>query len=217
VGVVHSTRRFEPFNKDSGKDRSAARILEYVWTELYLNALIKGEYDHDIDMVIEPDEKLPHLAKGCDFIGVNYYSKERIRWADKKATHPIFQLESVPCTENCSDIGWEIYPRGLRDIVDWIYGTYRKPIIVTENGITDQKDVNRENFLTAHLLELHRAIEEDEVPVKGYLHWSLTDNYEWSRGFGPRFGLFAVDYQTKRRTATKAVGVYRRIAATNSL
>jgi beta-glucosidase/6-phospho-beta-glucosidase/beta-galactosidase len=83
------------------------------------------------------------------------------------------------------------------------------PLYVTENGVADARDSKRVRYLLGYLGELHRAITEDGIPVQGYFHWTLTDSYEWNRGFGVRFGLYGVDRATKERTPTRAVPVYR--------
>ena len=125
----------------------------------------------------------------------------------------------VPCQDKdkCADTGGEIYPPGIRYAVNWCYEKYRRPIIITENGIADAKDEKRRSYIMQYLQELHKAISEDGVPVKGYFHWTLTDNYEWAKGFTMKFGLFKVDHETKKRIPTDAVPFYREVATTNSL
>lgn len=105
----------------------------------------------------------------------------------------------------------------MRMVLNWAYRRYRRKIIVTENGIADASGEKRPRYLLSHLEEVHKAIKEDRIPVKGYFHWSLIDNYEWARGFKMRFGLYRVDYQTKRRIPTKAVKLYSKICETNTL
>jgi len=107
-------------------------------------------------------------------------------------------------------MGWEIYPEGTRYELNWVYRLYRRPVMVTENGIADAKDEKRSEFLRAHISEVEKAIN-DGVPVEGYFYGSLIDNFEWAKGFKIRFGRFRVDYETKRRIPTKAVKVYRQI------
>ena len=154
--------------------------------------------------------------KGCDYLGVNHYSRSKIKYVEKGGD-PRFNFETVPCRENCTDMGWEIYPPGIRYVVNWAYEKYRRPIMITENGMADAGDTRRRDYLLGYLRELHKAISEDNVPVKGYFHWSLLDNYEWAKGFKMKFGLFKVNYETKERTPTKAVSLYKEIATTNSL
>jgi beta-glucosidase len=89
-------------------------------------------------------------------------------------------------------------------------GGYGLPIYVTENGIADREDRLRPGFLLSHLKEVARALA-DGIDIRGYYHWSLLDNFEWGKGFGPRFGLYHVDYETFARKPTKSAEVYRNI------
>jgi beta-galactosidase len=82
---------------------------------------------------------------------------------------------------------------------------------VTENGVSDVKDVLRPKFFVEHLKVLERAINEEKIDVRGYFHWSLTDNYEWAKGFGQKFGLYSVDSKTKLRKARQSTEVLRGI------
>ena len=216
VGIVHNPQYYEPYDKGSKGDIRAARFVEYVQNEWFLNMVLKGDFDFNLDMAVDRDEQRPSMVKGCDFIGVNYYMRNRIRAAESRIPG-LPGYESVPCTENCTDMGWEIYPPGMRYELNWVYDRFRRPLMVTENGIADTKDEKRTDFLVRHLKEIHKAITEDDVPVKGYFHWSLTDNFEWARGFKMRFGIYRVNYETKERTPTKAVPIYKQIATTNRL
>ena len=94
-----------------------------------------------------------------------------------------------------SDMGWELYPKSLYCLLkEW--GKIGKPIYITENGLADAKDSQRAWFITEALKHINRAREEG-VDVRGYFHWSLLDNFEWDKGFWPRFGLVEIDYQLK--------------------
>jgi len=216
VGVVHNPQYYEAFDKDSKDDIRATKFVEYIQNEWILNMILKGDYDLNLNMTIEKDEQHPSLVKGCDFIGVNYYMRNRIR-AAPSAIPGFPGFETVPCTENCTDMGWEIYPQGMRYELNWAYNLCRRPLMVTENGIADAKDEKRSSYLLSHLGEIHKAIAEDGVPVKGYFHWSLLDNFEWARGFKMRFGLYRVNFETKERKPTKAVPVYKQVATANTL
>jgi beta-glucosidase len=142
-----------------------------------------------------------------DFIGVNYYSRLFVkRW------HPFYEDRSG---SGFTDMGWEIHPEGLTEaLLDM--ARYRLPLYVTENGIDDRDDSRRAAYLHDHLGAVLTAIDRG-ADVRGYLHWSLIDNFEWLEAFGPRFGLFGVDYATYARTATKAVELYKRIIAERAL
>ena len=119
--------------------------------------------------------------------------------------------------EDPSDIGFDTYPEGLRWVLDWAYSRYRRPIYVTENVIADAADSMRERYLVGHLDAIQRAVELDGVPVRGYYHWSLIDNLEWSSGYRVRFGLCSVDPVSKRRTPKASAAVFRQIAEANRL
>jgi len=108
-----------------------------------------------------------------------------------------------------SDFGWEVYPEGLEESLK-IASKYKVPPMITENGIADATDNIRPDFIVTHLKVLERLVEE-ELEVKGYLHWVLTDNYEWAHGFKMKFGLYAVDLSTKKRIKRKSAEVYKEI------
>jgi beta-glucosidase/6-phospho-beta-glucosidase/beta-galactosidase len=82
---------------------------------------------------------------------------------------------------------------------------------VTENGTADAKDHIRSKFITDHLQILHKALNEEKIDVRGYFHWSLTDNYEWAKGFSMKFGLYAVNLESKKRTKRKSADTYKKI------
>ena len=119
----------------------------------------------------------------CDFIGVNYYVHHHIGlFGIRRHSHSKHE-------EN--DLGWGIHPEGLERLLVRLK-RHCKPIYVTENGIADSADTKREKFIKDHLHYLHRAIQQG-ADVRGYLYWSLIDNFEWLHGFWPHFGLVAID------------------------
>ncbi|MBI4991598.1 MAG: family 1 glycosylhydrolase [Candidatus Harrisonbacteria bacterium] len=126
-----------------------------------------------------------------DFVGLNYYFHKHIR----RETHPV------------SDLGWGIYPEGLYQVLG-VLKKYNKPIYVTENGIADAKDEKRAQFIKDHIDWMKKAMAEG-VDVRGYFYWSLLDNFEWEKGFGPRFGLIEVDYKTMRRKIRGSAYLYK--------
>ncbi len=119
----------------------------------------------------------------CDFIGVNYYNHHHVGLLGfRKHSHSKHEV---------TDLGWSIHPDGLERILLGLK-KFKKPIYITENGLADAKDIKREKYIKDHLYYTHKAIEKG-VDVKGYLHWSLTDNFEWHEGYEPRFGLIEID------------------------
>ncbi len=115
-----------------------------------------------------------------------------------------------------TDMGWVVYPKGIYDVVRETYERYHMPIYITENGVATRSGLFRAEFIVAHLYWLWRAISEG-IDVRGYLHWSLMDNYEWG-SFFPRFGLYYVDYAHGfKRILTEGGKVYGEIAEKNAI
>jgi beta-glucosidase len=114
-----------------------------------------------------------------------------------------------------NSLGWDIYPRGLYDIL-MMYKKYGLPFIILENGISTDDDAQRWSFIRDHLFNLHRAIDNG-ADVLGYIHWSLLDNFEWDKGFSPRFGLIEVDYSTYKRSIRESARKFSDVCRTGVL
>jgi len=132
-----------------------------------------------------------------DFIGLNYYF-HRYVWSPPEDN-----------AQNVSDMERELYPEGIYPVLKEL-ACYDKPIYITENGLADINDTHREWYIRETSKHVRRAIE-DGVDVRGYFHWSLLDNFEWDKGFWPRFGLVEVDYTTMKRTVRKSAEGYKTI------
>jgi beta-glucosidase len=151
-----------------------------------------------------------------DFIGINYYSRQLVEL--KKLT--VGSLTTDVCNMNASLVkknflGWDIYPKGLYEVLLKLK-RYRLPIIITENGICTYDDNQRWKYIRDHLKYIHRAISEG-VNVTGYLYWSLMDNFEWDKGFGPAFGLIDINYKTYKRTIRKSAIKFAQVCKTGIL
>jgi beta-glucosidase len=151
-----------------------------------------------------------------DFLGVNYYFFHNFSLRDlfllKKIS--LKSIEETMMLER-SDLGWPIYPPGIYEALISLK-KYRLPIYITENGVADAQDKYREKFILNHLQWVHQAIKEG-VDVRGYLHWTLMDNYEWAFGFKPKFGLVEVDFKTQKRKIRKSALTYSRICKENTI
>jgi beta-glucosidase len=229
VGITLNLNPVHPAT-DSDKDQAAARRADTGLNRLQLEPLLKGTSPMQefapgrilSKSVIRPGdlEKIHTL----DLLGVNYYTRTVVKNGHKI---PVAAVTQVYPEGNEYSGMWEIYPEGLHEILTRIWKEYFIPaplrsspgargggvkgmpeIMVTENGIPlpdgpdfdgHVRDERRIRFLRDHLVQLHRAMEEG-VPVKGYFHWSLMDNFEWTLGYTPRFGLVYVDYSTLKRT-----------------
>jgi len=113
-----------------------------------------------------------------------------------------------------SDLGWEVYPEGLYDVLADM--SDHLPIYITECGIATTNDDRRNRFLITYLNEVYRAIKTG-INVKGFFYWSLIDNFEWHRGYDPRFGLIEVDYNTQERKIRPSALVYTDIIQHNGI
>lgn len=114
-----------------------------------------------------------------------------------------------------TDMGWGVYPRGIYEVTQKLRSK-NLPIYITENGLADARDVHRAEFILKHLGWLHESIE-DGADIRGYFHWSLFDNFEWSEGYWPKFGLIAVNRTNQERTIRDSAKLYGRIAKANGL
>ncbi|MEK7613806.1 MAG: family 1 glycosylhydrolase [Patescibacteria group bacterium] len=139
-----------------------------------------------------------------DFIGIQFYQR-LFFWQSKT------EEQAAPK----SDIGWQLHPEGIYDVLKEA-SRYTLPIYITESGVADAKDQFRREFIVESLRAVHRAID-DGVDVRGYLHWSLLDNYEFQHGFSMKFGLVHVDHeQGQKRTVRSSAQAYADIVKDNS-
>lgn len=148
---------------------------------------------------------LEKIRNELDFIGLNYYFHNKVK----------FPYQNKNENKVISDLGWEIYPQGIYQVLKGLQ-KYNLPVYITENGLADTKDKKRKDFIKDHLFWVHRAIEEG-VDVRGYFHWSLMDNFEWEKGFGPCFGLVEIDYRTLKRKPRPSAHYLAKISKENSL
>ncbi len=141
-----------------------------------------------------------------DFMGFNYYNVDR---------RVPGSLKSLPKQDLDIEMNWEIYPEGIYKLL-LNFKRFNRPIYITENGIADVTDQKRAKFIKDHLYWIWKAIQ-DGVDVKGYLYWSLLDNFEWAYGFKPRFGLVEVDFNTLERHIRPSAHEYAKICIDNQL
>ena len=213
IGIVLNYEKAEPAS-DTPAAREAAATWHALYNQWYVGGAIKGEYPERMTTALADylpegwDGEMSTVAQPIDFLGVNYYTRARM----DAATGPGFPaLANIPGPLDKTQIGWEVYPEGLADILLWLKDEYTGdlPLYVTENGMAwadtvsardgAVNDQQRVDYFDSHL----RAcldVKAKGVPLKGYFAWSLLDNYEWALGYGPRFGLVHVDYDTQVRT-----------------
>jgi beta-glucosidase len=209
----------------SKADVEAAALADGYHNRWFLDPMLKGNYPQDMIAFFRERGACPTIssadmdaigANRCDFLGINYYFRKVIR-ADASA--PIIGYTEVkPKSSAYTDMGWEIYPKGLYELLMRVKGDYGDPrMVVTENGAAfadDRRegeliaDDDRIDFMRSHIAEASRAIA-DGARLEGYYAWSLLDNFEWAFGYGKRFGLIGVDYATQARVLKKSALWYR--------
>jgi len=143
-----------------------------------------------------------------DFLGLNYYTRNALGVGGHKKQDDLKH----------SDLGWDIFPKGIYIMIMRMKRYFNLPIYITENGIADADDKYRTDFIKEHIYWIHKAISEG-ADVRGYMYWSLLDNYELPelRGFWPRFGLVEVDFKTQKRTIRRSAFEYAKICKSNEL
>jgi len=211
---------------DDPVDVEAFEKVQYVFHYLVVQALTEGRFDPDLDGTLDEDQ--PAWRDTLDWLGVQYYFRAGV--TGQFALIPV--LEVSPCFGNFDlgaclyateptfcvpTMGYEFWAEGLHDIlVDFGTRWPDLPLVVTEAGIATEVGARRAENVVRILEQIDRA-RRAGVDVRGYYHWSLYDNFEWHEGFGPRFGLYHVDYTTYERTATEGATVLGEIAAARTL
>jgi beta-glucosidase/6-phospho-beta-glucosidase/beta-galactosidase len=231
VGIVHNMGAFHPANATSVADVNAATHATYLFDEVLPLAITVGAFDANLDGdALDAGETRPDLADRLDFLGVNYYNRITVTALGGPLTPllPLFDFlptifyktpqrpDAPDCPSVCSEFGWEIYPEGLAEVLAIAAG-FGRPILITENGIADGDDDQRAQYVYDHLAVLQQTIADGTADVRGYYYWSLTDNFEWSSGYYPKFGLASYDPASGKRTVRKSAKVLRTIAAKNGI
>ena len=222
---------------DSSLDKEGVRIVDGLMNRWFLEPVFKGEYPSDTLALLEehfeypsiPEEDLRLLKDNpIDFLGINNYSCTRVnlkRPLKRKSDFFKILLPGKPDKDvEVSDVGWEVYPDGLYDLLKRVDRDYDRPVLyITENGmackdenIVDKvvQDDDRLSYLERYFEAAHRAINEG-VDLRGYFVWSLMDNFEWIEGYSKRFGIIRVDYETQERTWKKSSLWYKDVIVKN--
>ena len=195
VSIAKHLRRFAPCRPGHALDRAAVHLRDRVFNDMFVRALHTGR-------LFWPglvNVRLP-AARTLDFLGLNYYTREFIRFGGVSGPRLFGDL----CQEHehqgagrANGLGWEAHPEGLLYFLKR-FAALGVPLVVTENGTWEPDDRDRAAYIETHLDAVSQA-RRDGVDVRGYLYWSLLDNFEWECGFEPRFGLVEVDYATQER------------------
>ena len=205
IGVAHNMMAFAPERRLNPLDRLLARIAHRCYNRGVVEAFATGRWDFVLPPATRIRGRRDDLPKSLDLFGVNFYSRLHLRCPGRQRRVGDFAYRDVN-GRGLTDNGWEIVPEVFEELLrEAAKGGF--PLVVTENGIADAGDRFRSSFIEEHV----RAFER--VPVHGYFHWSLLDNFEWLDGFGPKFGLYAVDRETMVRTPRLSIETFRRLGA----
>jgi beta-glucosidase len=226
LGICPNIAMEYPDRENCAADR---RVVEARWVQerWYLDPFLRGRYPAAPWRSAEREGVAPRVSPGdlkeasppLDFLGVNYYFSRFHR--HRPGRSPVEVRRKLERT----DLDWPFYPRGLCDMLVWVTKTYgRLPLYVTENGAAvfgekpgrdgRVRDGKRTRYLALHAEGVRQAVARG-ADVRGYYVWSLMDNFEWSSGYRPRFGLVHVDYRTQKRTVKDSGRFYSRLAASN--
>ncbi|MCB9646185.1 MAG: glycoside hydrolase family 1 protein [Deltaproteobacteria bacterium] len=214
VGVAHHVLELAPARPWNPVDRAIAAYGARAFNHAVPTALTTGVWQLGLLPGIRRRVEIPEAAGSLDFLGVNYYTRAFVQ--PGLLPRPGMELfYEDRGGRGVTDLGWELHPHGLTTALEQM-ARYHLPMYVTENGLDDRDDSRRAAYLFDHLGAVLDAVDAG-VDVRGYFHWSLMDNFEWLEGFGPRFGLYSVDYATQARTPTRAAALFQEIARGRAL
>lgn len=208
IGIAHRFQVFLPARPERAADRWAARLRDQLFNQPFLRAVETGS-------MFYPDD-VPAARGTQDFLGVNYYFSEGAAF-DPRAVRTMFTRRVVepaaarqePIFAGVGNIDPSSFERLLKQLAG-----YRKPIYITENGIFETDATNQSRYMVAHLNAVRCALAAG-ADVRGYYWWTLVDNFEWSEGYAPRFGLVQLDRSNQTRRNKPVAELYARIAHDN--
>lgn len=200
VGIAHHMRLFQPLRPANPLDQLMTRVFTSIFNQAVLDALIKGRWNWLLGRGATGSAR--GLRGTLDWIGLNYYSRERVAFDPTSPGTLYGRIQFTPGAE-LSDFNYgELYADGLSPLIRTL-AHYGLPIYITENGIPDADDDQRPGFILQHLRALWR-VTQFNWRVSGYYHWSFVDNFEWGEGFRMKFGLVEMDPATQARTLRRS-------------
>ena len=226
IGLVVNIEPKYPASRSAADVDATARADAYM-NRQYLDPVFRGEYPGELKEIFGeawpqwPEADLALIRTPIDFIGVNYYTRNVTRHDDTAWPLRARMVRQKHATY--TETGWEVFPQGLTDVLNWIRTRYENPpVYVTENGAAfydppkaageTLEDPLRVDYLRRHVRAVGEAIRAG-CNVRGYFAWSFMDNLEWSLGYSKRFGIVHVDFETQRRTPKASARAYSKIIA----
>lgn len=213
LGISQHLQVFVPERRWHPLDQALTRLAEKNFNHAFLEAITTGRLSVQVPGLSSTRVHIDGAERSQDFVGLNYYTRSHLKFV---AGPPFiaFRFKDVHA-RGLTDIGWEYYPEGFSQVLGQVR-RYELPVWVTENGIDDRTGARRPKFLFDHWQQL-LAAREAGVNVTHYLHWSLMDNFEWLEAYGPRFGLYRVDFATQQRHETPGARYFRQVAGSRQL
>ncbi len=208
LGISQNMLAVAPDRRWHPVDRALVSFAAPAYNHAFHEALQTGRLRVHMPGVASTRVDIPEARDSVELIGMNYYTRAHLRFVPRP---PFLDFRyRDPHGRGLTDLGWEDYPEGLLQLLQEVK-RYGKPVWVTESGLDDRSGLRRADYLHRHLAQV-LAARAAGVDVRGYLHWSLLDNFEWLEGWGPRFGLYRVDFDTLERSPTPACAWFRRVA-----
>ncbi len=207
IKIIHRLIRAHKASYQAIKNILPQAQIGLAKNNVYYDAYTKGAFNQlavTISNYITNFYILDRVKNYKDFIGLNYYFYHSLQFRLTKG----WQVKNQAGPK--SDMGWRTYPQGVYYLVKDLYRRYGRPIYITENGIANAHDDMRARFIAEHLQALSQAIVEG-VDVRGYCYWSLTDTYEWHDGYGPKFGLIEINFETLERRVRPSAKIFKEI------
>jgi beta-glucosidase len=210
VGIAKQYRAMAPSRPWFPPDRWITNFSSRSFNDAFMDTLVDGRFNFSFKK-----ESIPEAIGTQDFIGVNYYSQDQIRFR-LFALKDVFQRRHFLPEAQLSETGFiASVPDGMWEALKWAH-KFNLPIYITENGVEDSQDVMRPAYTLEHLRKVWDAANRN-WQVKGYFHWSQIDNFEWERGWSQRFGLWGIDPITQERQRRPSVDLYAAICRENGI
>ncbi len=209
VGFAKSLVWISPKNEKKFMDRFVAKVYQYIYNKLYFRPFYTGRYP-----ILFGFGKLHSAKESLDFLGVNYYFRCICSFSILRS--PFHMKMHMEEGAERTLFNWEVYPDGLYYLLKLMYRKVKKPIFITENGISTLDDTQRISYVIRHLEAANRAMREG-VDVRGYLYWSFVDNFEWAEGYTQPFGLISVSHRTFERIPKPSSQVYSEICKSGKI
>lgn len=230
IGIVVNVEPKYPASDDPA-DISAVRRADAYMNRHYLDPVFLGKYPEELRDIFGDgwreyfDKEATRFNQPIDFVGLNYYTR-RVTRHDSSAW-PEYATGVHQPGSTYTEMGWEVFPDALRDVLLWMTERYdQPPIYITENGAAfydpprpvDGRidDPLRVEYFRQHIAAVHEAIQRG-ADVRGYFAWSLFDNFEWSLGYQKRFGIVHVDFESQKRTPKRSARFYSDVIRNHGL